>query len=87
MKIDPRLGKAVEAAASSFGFTLAGVLAGFFTLAASTQVTYHSVTASGISSPGHLWTFTQATWFAFLIANLVTPALRGLAAASHHTSA
>ena len=71
----------LRSAGQSFLFTLPGVIAGFLTLAASTQITTNNVTASAISDPAHLWAFTQNTWFAFMIANLVTPLLRGTHAA------
>ena len=71
----------LESAARSFAFTACGVLAGFLTLAATSQVTFNSVTASGISDPAHLWAFTQANWFPWALANVVTPILRGAHAA------
>lgn len=76
-----RLEAALWAFLRSGLYTLSGVLLGFISLAASTQVTAGGVTGAATSSPALFWAFVQTTWFAFLIVNLVPPILRAIAAA------
>jgi hypothetical protein len=52
----------------SFLYTAGGLVAGFLGGAA---------LAGAASSPAALWNYTHATWFFFVITQVVTPLLRG----------